>query len=218
MTDLKVLRLQFEPFDVYGIGYEGLFSKIKSLSVLSSMMETPKKYIAVVGVKWHDKPDSTVLTGLEFIDKISEIARDGQTYLYILTGRHLPFYSKLYAEMIETFDCFFDYPTVFTKEEVYMSLVGGQKNLNDFVTSLEKLGIAFKVVSIKNYYVKGRGMLSFLTAKQYDCLRFAAENGYYDIPKGCDTRRLAKKKGIAHSTFSMHLRKAERALFEALFR
>ncbi len=217
MTEMKVLKLKFEVFDTHGIGYETIFSKIKSMSVLSSMMETPKKYIAVVEVIWGGKPDTTVLTDLEFIDKISEIARDEETYLYILTGRHLPFYSKLYAEMIETFDCFFEYPTVFEKEKVYMSIVGSQKNLRDFLGSLEELEITFEVISIKNYYVKGKGILSSLTAKQYDCLKFALENGYYDIPKRTETRKLAKKKGVSHSTYSMHLRKAEKAIFKGLF-
>ena len=129
MTELKVLKLRFEVQDTYQIGYEAIFSKIKRMSVLSSMMETPKKYITVVEIIWHDEPDTPVLTNLEFIDRLSEIANDDKTYLYILTGRHLPFYSKLYAEMIETFDCFFEYPTVFKKKEVYMSLVGSQKNL-----------------------------------------------------------------------------------------
>lgn len=217
MADMKVLKLKFEPRDIYEIGYGSIFSEIKRMSVLSSMMETPKKYIGVVEILWHDKPDLTVLTDLEFIDKISEITSDEETYLYILTGHHLPFYSKVYAEMIETFDCFFEYPTVFTKEDIHMSMVGSQKNLRDFVGSLEDLGQTFKVVSLKNYYVKGRGMLSSLTPKQYDYLKFAVKDGYYDIPKRCDTRRLARKKGIAHSTFSMHLRKAEKAIFKKLF-
>ena len=218
MTDMKVLKLKFEVQDTYGIGYETIFSEIRRMSVLSSMMETPKKYIAVVEVIWYDDPDLPVLTDLEFIDKLSEIARDDKTYLYILTGRHLPFYSKLYAEMIETFDCFFEYPTVFRKQDICMSIVGSQKNLNDFVGSLEDLGQSFSVVSLRNYYVKGRGMLSSLTLKQYECLKFAVNNGYYEIPKRCDTRKMAKKKGIAHSTFSMHLRKGEKAIFRELFR
>lgn len=217
MIEMKILRLRFEPTDPYGIGYDAIFSKIKRLSVLSSMMETPKKYIAVVEVRWEKEPDIKILTDLEFFDRISEIAKDGKTYLYILTGRHLPFYSKLYAEMIETYDCFFEYPTVFEREGVHMSIVGSQKNLNAFVGSLEELGLAFKIVSVKNYYVKGKGMLSSLTPKQYDCLKYAVEKGYYDIPKRCDTRSLAKKKGVSHSTFSMHLRKAEKALFRELF-
>lgn len=217
MTDLKVLKLKFEPYDIYEIGYEAIFTQIRKLSVLSSMMETPKKYIAVEEVEWYGKPELAVLTDLEFIDKVTEIARDERSYLYIVTGRHLPFYSKLYAEMIETFDCFFKYPTVFTKEYVYMSFVGKQENLNDFVGSLEELGIVFKLESIRNYYVKGKGMLSSLTSKQYDCLRFAVENGFYDIPKRTETRELAEKKGISHTTFSMHIRKAEKALFRELF-
>jgi predicted DNA binding protein len=217
MTELKVMKLRFEPVDPYTIGYEAIFSRIKRLSVLSSMMETPNKYIAVVEVVWHDASDVTVLSDLEFFDRISEITCSGDTYLYLLTGHHLPFYSKLYAEMIETFDCFFQYPSVFEKEKIYMSIAGKKKNLNDFIATLRESDMAFEVVSIRPYYVKGRGILSSLTPKQYDCVKFAVENGLYDIPKRCDTRKLAKKKDISHSTFSMHIRKAEKAIFKELF-
>ncbi|MEE9440603.1 MAG: helix-turn-helix domain-containing protein [Candidatus Thermoplasmatota archaeon] len=217
MTDLKVLRLNFTPIDPYEIGYKNIFSKIKRMSVVSTMMETPKKYIGVVEVQWNGRPDISILSDLEFFDRVSEIARDDGSYLYILTGRHHPFYSELYAEMIETYDCFFEYPTVFTKESVCMSIVGSQKNIRGFVDTLKELEMQFKIISKKNYYVKGKGLLTSLTTKQYECLKFAFENGFYDIPKWCQTRELAKKKGISHTTFSLHLRKAEKSLLKALF-
>jgi predicted DNA binding protein len=217
MTGMKVMKLRVEPIDPYNIGYETIFSRIKRLSVLSSMMETPKKYIAVIEVVWNDASDITILSDLEFFDKVSEIVSSDNTYLYLVIGRHLPYYSQLYMEMIETFDCFFQYPLVFKKEKIYLSIAGKQKNLNDFVSTLSESGMPFKVVSIRPYYLKGRGILSSLTPKQYDCLRLAVNSGLYDIPKRCDTRKLAKKKDISHSTFSMHLRKAEKVIFKELF-
>lgn len=90
-------------------------------------------------------------------------------------------------------------------------------NLERFIDFLEEIYHDFYVVSMKKYYVKGRGLLSMLTAQQYKCLRLAVENGFYDIPKKADTRKLAKAVGLAHGTYSFHVRKAERSIFKTFF-
>jgi predicted DNA binding protein len=48
-----------------------------------------------------------------------------------------------------------------------------------------------------------------LTEKQKKALDLAMKEGYYEVPRKTELRKLAKARGIAFSTFQVHLRKAE---------
>lgn len=56
-----------------------------------------------------------------------------------------------------------------------------------------------------------------LTDKQREALRVAFHSGYFDWPRIANAETVASNIGIAQSTFSQHLRSAERKLLEELF-
>jgi PAS domain S-box-containing protein len=58
---------------------------------------------------------------------------------------------------------------------------------------------------------------SRLTDRQRQALRMGFHAGYFDWPRTTDAETVAAEIGIAQSTFSQHLRTAERKLLEALF-
>jgi predicted DNA binding protein len=93
-----------------------------------------------------------------------------------------------------------------------------KERLRELTAHLEDLNVEFEILSLTNYYVKGKDLLSSLTPPQYQCLEMAVEQGYFEIPKKADARKLAGKKGISHSAFLAHIRKAEKKIFEELFR
>ena len=45
----------------------------------------------------------------------------------------------------------------------------------------------------------------------------AVEQGFFDIPKKANSRKLAGQKGISHSAYLAHIRKAEKKIFKELF-
>jgi predicted DNA binding protein len=99
---------------------------------------------------------------------------------------------------------------------LYIRIVGKHRNLAKFTSFLEKFA-KLKLQALKNYRLKGRGILTALTNAQYQALKLAVRRGYYSIPRKVALRKLAKERGINHATFSAHLRKAERIVFETLF-
>ena len=56
-----------------------------------------------------------------------------------------------------------------------------------------------------------------LTERQREAVRVAFYAGYFDWPRTADAETVAEELGIAQSTFSQHLRAAERKLLEALY-
>jgi hypothetical protein len=56
-----------------------------------------------------------------------------------------------------------------------------------------------------------------LTDRQREALQIGFHAGYFDWPRNADADTVAAEMGIAQSTFSQHLRAAERKLLEELF-
>ncbi len=89
--------------------------------------------------------------------------------------------------------------------EVVWEVTASRSRLSMLVERLDELGIPFRVDSI--YQEVGSEQL--LTDHQWDVLRMAAEHGYYDTPRECTQEELADALGVAKSTCSETLHRAE---------
>lgn len=88
------------------------------------------------------------------------------------------------------------------------------ENKTTLLSQLDKVG-ALRVDQISRLKLSTDGRLAMpspvsnLTSRQLRVLRVAVDGGYFESPRRIDSRELAKKIGIAQSTFLEHLRKAE---------
>lgn len=82
---------------------------------------------------------------------------------------------------------------------------GDHSRLSELVRELEALDVGVEVVFIGN----GPYSDTLLTDTQEEVLIAAAEEGYYDNPRRCTLTELAEKRGIAKSTCSEILQRAE---------
>ena len=60
-------------------------------------------------------------------------------------------------------------------------------------------------------------LLDSLTCEQLRVLKEVYYSGYYDIPRRINSDQVAKKLGIANSTFVMNHRRAEKRIVATLF-
>lgn len=60
------------------------------------------------------------------------------------------------------------------------------------------------------------GVVPDLTDRQSAVLRYAADNGYYEIPRAVTTAEIAEAVGVQRRTAEEHLRRAENKLVESL--
>lgn len=87
-----------------------------------------------------------------------------------------------------------------------------RKELTNFLYFLEK-NRKGKILKLKKEKISNISiMTSFpeMTKKQKQALDLAIKEGYYEYPRKTDVQTLAKKQGLAFSTFQAHLRKAEK--------
>jgi hypothetical protein len=217
MKGLKVLKLDFKVYGQYELGFDKIFDYAERITTLSSLLFTSEQFIMISKVEWIDEPHIESIKRSIIIDDIIEISSEEKTSLYIVIGHLPPMVSELISYVIKQFKCFFEFPMVNVKGKMLILLVGAKENLKELLSHLEDLNVEFEVVSLKNYYVKGKDMLSSLTPSQYKCLEMAFEQGFFNIPKKTDSRKLAAQLGISHSALLTHIRKAEKKIFEELF-
>lgn len=217
MKGLKVVKLEFKVYGQYALGFDKLFDNVERITTLASLLFTSEQFIMVSKVEWVDEPNIESMRKSIIIDDIIEISSEEKTSMYIVIGHLPPLVSELISHVIKEFKCFFEFPIVNVKGKMTIPLVGTKENLRELLSHLKDLSVEYEVISLTNYFVKGKDMLSSLTPAQYKCLEMAFEQGFFDIPKKADARKLAGKKGISHSAFLTHVRKAERKIFEELF-
>ena len=96
-------------------------------------------------------------------------------------------------------------PITIEDGEVTVELAAPREKLSELGTLLENFGIQFDLLSI----TQSIDTQSLLTDDQYDLLEEAVERGYYDTPRTCTLTDLAEAVGLAKSTTSEKLHRAE---------
>lgn len=87
----------------------------------------------------------------------------------------------------------------------FWEVTGSRDRLSNLGTSLETFGLSFSVESI--YQKVGTDQL--LTDEQWELLETAIDLGYYDTLRACTQYELADAVGVARSTCSERLHRAE---------
>ncbi|UCF08335.1 MAG: helix-turn-helix domain-containing protein [Thermoplasmata archaeon] len=218
MKDLRLLKLDFSVYGQYELGFDRIFDYVERITTLSSLLFTSDQFIMVSKVEWTDEPNVESIKQSVIIDDMIEISTEGNVSMFIVIGHLPPIVSEIISQAIREFKCFFEFPIINVRGRMTIPVVGTKERLQELLANLKELNVEFEVVSLTNYYVKGKDMLSSLTPMQYRCLEKAFEEGFFDIPKKADARKLGERMGISHSAFLTHIRKAEKKLFDELFR
>ncbi|WP_416841295.1 helix-turn-helix domain-containing protein [Haloferax sp. DFSO52] len=96
-------------------------------------------------------------------------------------------------------------PITIVDSEVVVEVTAPRESLSELGEKLTQFGLSFDLVSIH----QSVNTKSLLTDEQYDLIETAIEAGYYDTPRTCTLTELAATMGLAKSTTSEKLHRAE---------
>ncbi|WP_226023069.1 helix-turn-helix domain-containing protein [Halomicrobium salinisoli] len=96
-------------------------------------------------------------------------------------------------------------PFTLTDGEARWEITAPQERLSDLGEQLDEFGIPFRVDRVTQHVETEQ----LLTESQLELVQAAVENGYYDTPRDCSLTDLADEVGIAKSTCSETLHRAE---------
>lgn len=199
-----------------------LIGKIKSLEMLHVLKMVPGEFAAVVRIELKD-PKSTIAEvfpeeGLqgskletELLDKESETVftyfirvksdvhpNSGQ----IGQGSSIPYLST---------------PFEYRDGKLRITFLGNSSQIRQYLNALSKSSrIRYRIASLMDAKFPPNSPVGRLTDKQRRVLMTAYRLGYYDVPRKITAEELAGRLNLVKSTFSAHVRKAERRLFSEM--
>jgi predicted DNA binding protein len=154
------------------------------------------------------KPDA-VLTAVETHDHTTECSliqqSDRKATIQIETTRPLVVQSiaKQAGLPIEL-------PLQISDGEATVDITGTHNRVSEFSSQLTAHGIDFQIEYIRERLHTEQ----LLSAKQHELLETAVEMGYYDTPRNCTLTELAAAVGIAKSTCSEIIHRAEETVIK----
>lgn len=105
------------------------------------------------------------------------------------------------------------YPIELTAGEIVVEVISTHKRISALRDSLDTAGVTFEVMSVQ----QDHEICRVLTERQREVVLAAVDHGYYETPRKCSLTELADEIGIAKSTCSGTLQRAEEALVEYFF-
>jgi predicted DNA binding protein len=103
-----------------------------------------------------------------------------------------------------------EFPVTITNGEATVDVTGPHDRISELATQLSNFGLEFTIE-----YIQQRLHTSqLLTEKQQHLVEIAVERGYYDTPRDCTLTELADDVGLAKSTCSETLHRAEEAMIK----
>jgi predicted DNA binding protein len=151
------------------------------------------------------------LTDIGNMEVLSVIRSEGDRHTLLVKGREE-------GEMAENYwmldlDLIYTTPSFQSQDRVVLSFIGEQTNLLRFVEMFKDAGFGkITEMTFKRAAYQRKDLLSVLTERQREVMVTAYRHGYYDLPKGIGSKRLAERVGLSKATTLEHLRKAERRL------
>jgi len=161
------------------------------------------------GVSIHD------LDTIGNMEVLSVIRSEGNAHTCLVKGHEEGEAKDDYKEL--DLDLIYTTPSFQSEDRIVISFIGAQKNLMRFVDLMkdEKIGKITNMTFKRAAYQK-KDVISVLTDKQREVVVAAYKHGYYDLPKGIGSDRLAERVGISKPTMLEHLRKAERRIIQEI--
>ena len=100
-----------------------------------------------------------------------------------------------------------------------VTFLGSSSQVKRYLTDLSKQTLVkYRIASLTDARFPPNSPIGRLTDKQRRVLITAYRLGYYDVPRRITSEELARKLGLVKSTFSAHVRKAERRLLTEMLR
>lgn len=98
---------------------------------------------------------------------------------------------------------------------VTFDISGSQEGIRDVISAYEDADINVTLHGLHEYRSRA-DMSDSMTERQQEILQVAYESGYYEVPRGTSTTKLAEELGVDGSTVAEHLQRAERNLISAV--
>ncbi len=209
---MRKVIVEIEPYEATKEAQRSLFTHIRSYEVLEVLKMDREKSIYVDLIECHLKDNVSIdeLTTIGDMDILSVIRSEGNKHICLVLGHQTEAASDAFGG--SELNLIYTAPSLISEGKVIVSFISNQKDMKRFVEMVKARVGKVVNISFKQSTYEKKHILSILTDKQREILAAAYKYGYYDIPTGISSERLAEKVNISKPTLLEHLRKAERRI------
>lgn len=145
------------------------------------------------------------------MEVLSVIRSEGNRHTCLVRGHEEGETKQNYDEL--DLDIIYTTPSFQSEDRMVLSFIGEQRSLLSFVEMFKGTDVGeITNMTFKRAAYQRKDPLSVLTDRQREVMVAAYRFGYYDLPKGITSQRLAERVGLSKPTMLEHLRKAERRI------
>jgi predicted DNA binding protein len=213
---MRKVIIEIEPYETTKEAQRPMFTQIRSYEVLEVLKMDHVKGLYVDLIECHLKENVSIdeLASIGEMEVLSVIRSEGNKHICLVLGHE----KKDAAERLggPELNLVYTAPSLISEDRIIVSFISSQKDMMMFVELVKAhIGKVLNMTFKQSTYDK-KDLLSILTDKQREIMAAAYRYGYYDIPTGISSERLAEKVNISKPTLLEHLRKAERRILTEL--
>jgi hypothetical protein len=222
MFNLKRFRIRTGYSGVIRPVIASLFSRMDRITVIQQFTHSPEEFLMLAEIVWKgpvEDPAGELMRlneSFRWLTGITMVDHEKRRTLCFMTGNYDRAYVELFKFTTQEFRCFIEFPLIVTKEWGEGGIVGPPPEVERLLEFMKEWGADQRIVSVREYFPVDRGILSVLTDAQLRSLKMAYSMGFFEDPRKHTARQIAKKLGIAHTTFLTHIRKSQERIIGEL--
>lgn len=210
---MRKMTVEISPSEAAREQRRATFEHVESYEVLEviKMDFEQALFVDLIECVTRDGVDIHDLPSIGNMEVLSVVRSEGNRHTCLVRGHEEGETKRDYREL--DLDIIYTTPSFQSEDRIVVSFLGAEESLRRFVGMLREAPVGeITGLTFKRAAYTRRDMLSVLTERQREVLVAAYRHGYYDVPRGIGSRRLAERVGLAKPTLLEHLRKAERRL------
>lgn len=163
--------------------------------------------------KMHPKMLEGEHYGMSYIEVINQDKGNNE---FIFFSKHK--WIKQIKEFLDKLDLIIDPPIILDQDRLLVSIITVSKNVNKFVESLDAFyNNKLEILSISDIQPNYENLFLKLTDRQKEIVYYAIQQGYFEIPRRINSKKIANHFKISRSALYEHLRKIEKIIYNTIF-
>ncbi len=196
-----------------------MLQNIESFRVIYFLRQMPEEFSIILQVRFLKKGsgiESLPFMRFPWINvQVLDFNSSNETYTIFVKGNPPVNSDKSNARDVKL--NIFPLSIEIINEKYLITLLTDSEDMSKFIETRKTEGFDFRILSVTKAKLPIGSPLDSLTGKQHIILKESYYSGYYDIPRKINSDQIAKKLGIANSTFVMNRRRAEKRIMSELF-
>lgn len=192
---------------------------VEFFRVVYFLRQTPEEFSIILQVRFLEKGspvEDLPFMGFPWISvQVLDFNSSNETYTLFVKGN--PPTNSTESDTTNTKPDIFPLSIDVINGKYLLTFLTDLEDISKFIEARKAEGFDVRILSVTKARLPIGSPLDSLTSKQLRILRESYYSGYYEVPRKINSDQVAKKLGIANSTFVTTIRRAEKRIMAALF-